>query len=117
MMASYIWLIFFIIFSSVIHTLFKYIALGPGGKSYLFLIFDPLFYLCGLLFVAQAISWLGVLKRLSLSKAYPYTSINLIILLICGFIFFDENISLGNFLGALVIVVGVVIITKETERA
>ena len=109
--SGYLFLMFFLIVSTGIQILFKHIALGPGGKCYLYLLLDPLFSLCVLLFLAQTTLWLSVLKRLPLSKAYPYTSLTLVTLLISGALFFKEHISWGNVLGALIIMTGVVVLT------
>ena len=100
-------IILFIFLRTLNQVLFKHIALGPGGKSYSTLLFDPLFYLAGFVFLSQAATWLAVLRRMSLSYAYPFTSVTVITLLVSGRVFFNESITLGNVLGAIVIMVGV----------
>lgn len=111
----------FILINAAIQIMFKTVALGPGGTSHLALFFEPLFYLCGMLFALQAAVWLAVLRRMPLSRAYPYTSLSMITLLICAAFFFGEAITLGNLLGALIIMAGIIIITggrneEEVDR-
>lgn len=107
----------FLIINSVIQVLFKTIALGPGGSSYIALFIDPLFYLCGVLFIALAVVWMAVLRRMPLSKAYPFTSLNVVLLLVSGALFFGEKITYGNILGGLLIMIGVATITSENNTA
>jgi drug/metabolite transporter (DMT)-like permease len=106
----------FLLITTAIQILFKTVALGPGGSDYLALIQEPLFYLCGALFVLQAAVWLAVLRRLPLSRAYPFTSLTVVIMLISGALFFGESINLGNVLGAVVIMAGVIVIAGGQEK-
>lgn len=107
----------FIMINAAIQVLFKTVALGPGGSSVFALLADPLFYLCGILFVLQAAVWLAVLRRMPLSRAYPFTSLTLITLLICAAVFFGEPVTLGHVLGALIIMGGVAVITGGRNPA
>lgn len=107
------WILLFIILRTFNQILFKQVALGPGGADYLELICTPLFYLAALVFFFQALVWLLVLKRFPLSFAYPFTSITFITIMVSGAFFFNESITLGNVLGALVIMAGVAIIACD----
>lgn len=106
----------FLLLTTAIQVAFKTVALGPGGSDYLALIQEPLFYLCGALFVLQAAVWLAVLRRLPLSRAYPFTSLTVVIMLISGALFFGEPISLGNVLGSVVIMAGIIVIAGGQEN-
>ncbi len=108
-------LILFIVLRTLSQVLFKQVALGPGGANYLALLLDPLFYLTGFLFLAQAVTWLAVLRRLPLSSAYSITSLTVITLLVSGAFFFGESIAMSNVLGALVIMAGVAVIAGGSE--
>lgn len=112
---AYILLALFLLINAAIQIIFKTMALGPGGGNYLALITEPLFYMCGLLFFCQAVTWLGVLRQMPLSRAYPFTSLTTIILLANGALFFDEPVTLGNLLGSIVIMLGVVVITSDRK--
>jgi drug/metabolite transporter (DMT)-like permease len=108
--------IIFIFLRTLTQIMFKNLALGPGGSSYVTLLFDPLFYLIGVMFLGQAAVWLMVLKRLPLSTAYPFTSVTVVTLLISGALFFGETITTGNVLGSLLIMAGVVIIAGDKKK-
>lgn len=97
--------------------LLKLVAIGQGGYSYLALLLSPLFYLAGMLYLAQAITWLAVLKRMPLSQVYPLNSLTVITLMMSAVLFFGESITAGNMVGALLIIVGVVIIAPVGERS
>ena len=112
-----VWLfILFIALRTINQVLFKQVALGPGGGSYIALFIDPIFYLAGLIFFAQAVVWLSVLRQFPLSFAYPFTSITFITIMVSGALFFGESISMGNVLGALVIMSGVSVIAGNHNK-
>ncbi len=108
------WLIIsFIGLRTLNQILFKHVALGPGGSSYPQLFLEPLFYLAGVIFFGQAVVWILILKRLPLSVAYPFTSLTIISLLVSGILFFGESLTMGNVLGAIIIMSGIVVISGE----
>lgn len=114
---SGLWLLaLFIVLRTLNQILFKHVALGPGGADYFALLLDPLFYVACSIFFAQAVVWLMVLKRLALSVAYPFTSVTFITILASGAMFFGESITLGNVLGATIIMVGVVVIAGDNHE-
>ena len=58
-------LILFIVLRTLSQVLFKLVALGRGGTSYIALLLDPLFYLTGFIFLAQneaAIAMFDIIK-------------------------------------------------------
>jgi drug/metabolite transporter (DMT)-like permease len=59
------------------------------------------YYLIGTVF------WLAALSRVDLSYAYPFASLQYIIMLVACWIMFDEKITLGRTLGTVVIGIGV----------
>lgn len=112
------WLItLFILLRTIGQILFKHIALRPGGSNYISLFLDPLFYLSGVIFFLQAVVWLLVLKRMALSAAYPFSSITVITMLISGALFFGESISLGNIIGSIFIMTGVIVIASDKTKS
>ncbi len=115
-MASYLLITLFLLINATIVVLFKAIALGPGGSSYLALALDPRFSFACILFAAQAAVWLAVLRRLPLSQAYPFTSLSVVITLIIAATLFGESVSPGNVLGAVVIMAGVWVIARGEGR-
>lgn len=100
----------------LIQILFKHVALGPGGSSYLALARVPIFYLCLALFMAQTAAWLAVLRRMPLSRAYPFTSLTVVTVLFSGAVIFGEAITMGHILGTLVIMGGIVTIASDQSN-
>jgi undecaprenyl phosphate-alpha-L-ara4N flippase subunit ArnE len=109
---GYLFIGVFLLLNTANQIMFKAVALGPGGNDYFSLVFEPLFYLCGILFVMQAAVWLLVLRCLPLSQAYPFTSLNIVTLLASGVIFFGETVTLGHIFGTILIMAGVAVIAS-----
>lgn len=71
-----------------------------------------LYYMLGIVAMGiYAIIWQQVLKRISLITAYANRSITTFLGLVWGNLIFKENISARVLIGAIVIVVGVIIVT------
>ena len=62
-----------------------------------------------------ALLWQQVLKRIPLTTAIANKSVTIIWGMIFGLIFFDEKITLKMFLGALLILSGIFILSMEKE--
>jgi len=63
-----------------------------------------------LLYGICSISWLWVLKTMSLSKAYPFLALTFLFVPLFAHFFLGESISLNIIIGALLVVVGVCMI-------
>lgn len=76
-------------------------------------VFSSPFLLGGLFFYAVSfLLWLFVISKIKLSLAYPITSINFVLVLIASYYFFDERLSLFQYLGIALIIIGVVALSK-----
>ena len=64
-------------------------------------------------FGASAVFWLVVLSRLELSLVYPMVSVAYILVALASMIFFKENVTLMRWLGILVIMMGVFLISRS----
>lgn len=64
-------------------------------------------------FGLSSIFWLVVLSRLELSLVYPMVSVAYILVAIASWFFFRENVTLVRWLGILVIVMGVFLISRS----
>lgn len=64
-------------------------------------------------FGASAVFWLVVLSRLELSLVYPMVSVAYILVAIFSWLLFKENVTLMRWLGILVIVFGVFLISRS----
>lgn len=64
-------------------------------------------------FAASSIFWLAVLSRLELSFVYPMVSVAYVLVAIASLIFFKENVTLIRWMGILVIIMGVFLISRS----
>ena len=62
---------------------------------------------------AYAICWQQVLKRIELSTAYMFKGTSLIFIMLLAALFFSEQITMMNIIGACVIVLGITLYAKE----
>ena len=71
------------------------------------------FLISGLLFYAISfLLWLFVLSKIKLSQAYPITSINFVLVLLASYYFFGEKLSLFQYFGILLIIIGVLALSR-----
>jgi multidrug transporter EmrE-like cation transporter len=64
-------------------------------------------------FGLSSIFWLVVLSRMELSFVYPMVSVAYILVAIASLILFKENVTLLRWLGILVIITGVFLISRS----
>lgn len=64
------------------------------------------------LYVIGTFIWLVLLSRLDLSFLYPFGALQYLLIFIVSFLVFGENIKPARIAGALVILVGIYIISK-----
>lgn len=57
--------------------------------------------------------WLTALSRVQLSFAYPFVSLNFLVILIASWRLFDESFTFPRLVGTLVIAVGVLLIARS----
>ena len=71
------------------------------------------FILCygALLFImfVYAIGWQQIIKRLPLTTAYANRAVTIVWGIIWGLLFFDERLTAGKVIGALIVIVGVLL--------
>lgn len=58
-----------------------------------------------------ALFWLGVIARVNLSFAYPLLALNYVIILIPSRLLLNETITPTKIIGAVIVVLGVIVIT------
>jgi len=64
------------------------------------------------LYALSVVNWLVVLDRMALSVAYPLMSLGYILTLVIGVLVFKEPISASRVLGVVVIIAGVILISR-----
>jgi drug/metabolite transporter (DMT)-like permease len=62
---------------------------------------------------SRAFIWQRVLKLIPLSKAYPYTLLTQVLIVIYGVLFFGESLKISQLVGLIIISAGLLIISRE----
>jgi drug/metabolite transporter (DMT)-like permease len=87
---------------------------AAGVFSQLFsIIFKPAIFIGFILFGMSSIIWLSVISKNQLSYAYPMVGLGYILTLVLSYLFLNEQVGLYRILGTLLIVSGVMIISKS----
>lgn len=85
-----------------------------GAKSFFLAVLKSPKVMTGLfLYGLSAIVWLIILSRVDLSFAYPMIGISYIFMLVISKFLLNEHVSPLRWIGAVVISIGVVIITRR----
>lgn len=58
------------------------------------------------------VSWMLAMTRFEVSYAYPFVSLNYILILIASTILFNESLSLNKLIGSVIVISGIIIIAK-----
>jgi len=90
---------------------------GSGGQlahSFLALAQQPLFVLGVLLYGVAALIWFSVLSREPLALSYPVlVGITFTLVVLGGMTFFQERLALPQVIGIVVILVGVLLVSRS----
>lgn len=62
--------------------------------------------------VFASIAWIGALLKFELSYAYPFMSLNFVLVVFLSFFIFQESFNWYKILGLLLICIGVLIVSK-----
>ena len=65
------------------------------------------------IYVIGTIFWLTALSRVDLSYAYPFASLSYVVMLIASWWLLDENISVLRIIGSIVVILGVILISRS----
>lgn len=87
------------------------------AAEYDFLSFWFIFYY-GLLILnlgVYAIVWQQIIKKLPLNTAYSNKAVTIVWGILWGFLFFQETIKWNMILGAVIVIVGVIIVVRADE--
>jgi drug/metabolite transporter (DMT)-like permease len=95
-------------------------SMGPLGISFdglgglLWKIGTNPYVVSGLfIYVLGTLFWLVALSRVELSFAYPFASLSYLVMLAASWGLFHEDISLLRWIGTMVIVIGVLLISRS----
>lgn len=75
--------------------------------------FNPYIFLGLSSYVVSVVVWLLVLSRVEVSFAYPLLSVGYIVSTLAAYYFFGEQVTVTRVAGILVIILGVVLITRS----
>jgi multidrug transporter EmrE-like cation transporter len=64
-------------------------------------------------YVVSVAIWLLVLARVEVSYAYPFLSVGYVLVTVMGYYVFQENLSWMRAIGIVVIVVGVILLSRS----
>lgn len=110
----YFFLLFSLISLCIGQVLLKKSALGLSQLETPFhLALNPLFLTAVTIYALSMLSWLYVLQHLSLGRAYAFTSSAFILIPLLSHYFFGERLNIQFFLGAGLIIAGVILTVKS----
>jgi undecaprenyl phosphate-alpha-L-ara4N flippase subunit ArnE len=66
--------------------------------------------LAALLMILGLLAWLGVLRRLPISLAYPMLSFNFVLIVLAARLIFHERVPLRHWCGVAAIICGVILL-------
>ncbi len=88
-------------------------SFNSGLTTGVMTVLTNLFVLGGLTaYVSSAAIWLGVLAKVDVSKAYPFVGLGFIGTMLFAYWFLNEPLTISKAVGTLLILLGVIIISK-----
>ena len=120
----FLYLLFFVFLMCMGQILFKKTALilsqsynsiniSKLFESLLILIKIPYFFLALIVYASATLFWLFILQKIPLSIAYPFTALAMVIIPVLSIFLFQEKLSLNYWIGASLIVIGIIIISVK----
>lgn len=76
------------------------------------LLFDPLIFSGFLAAFLASLSWMAAMTKFDLSHAYPYMSLNFVVVLVLSVWLLNEPLSSAKLIGVALIVVGTVVAAR-----
>lgn len=101
-----------VLFQSASVVLGKYASLSVGSVSVLNIATNGYYLLSLLCLLCQAVVWQIALKTIPLSRAYFFMSGVYLAALLASRFLFHEQVTLNNWIGAAVIVAGMVVLLR-----
>ena len=107
------WLISFAVAMTIGQILFKQAASAIAGRSgssaALALIGAPSLWIALMIYGAATVLWIWILTRVPLSRAYPFAALAMNLVPITSMLIYGERVRPVFWLGALLIVAGIVV--------
>lgn len=94
--------------------LFKYAALTSDSRDGVWgLLWNKFLIVAGVIYIGATFLWVWQLKFVPLNRAYPIYAAAFVIVPLLSWLFFRERFGLPYALGAALIVIGVVLCTRD----
>ncbi len=58
------------------------------------------------------VSWMLAMTKFEISYAYPFVSLNYVLVLVAGFLLFQESMSIMKLAGTALVILGIIVIAK-----
>jgi multidrug transporter EmrE-like cation transporter len=58
------------------------------------------------------VSWMLAMTRFEVSYAFPFVSLNYVLILAASIILFNESFTITKFVGSLIVIVGIIVIAR-----
>ena len=81
-------------------------------KFLLFLVFDPYIFSGFLAAFLASLAWMAAMTKFELSHAYPFMSLNFVVVLLLSGWLLSETFSVQKFIGVFLIVVGTIVAAR-----
>ena len=86
---------------------------GPGKLRFIATLLVNPWVLSGIVATFLAgVSWMLAMTRFEISYAYPFVSLNYVIILAASILLFNESLSPPKIMGTVLVIVGIVVISK-----
>lgn len=86
---------------------------GPGKVRFIATLLVNPWVLSGIVATFFAgVSWMLAMTRFEISYAYPFVSLNYVIILAASILLFNESLSPPKIMGTVLVIVGIVVISK-----
>ena len=86
---------------------------GPGKVRFIATLLVNPWVLSGIVATFFAgVSWMLAMTRFEISYAYPFVSLNYVIILAASILLFNESLSPPKIIGTILVIVGIVVISK-----
>lgn len=85
----------------------------PGKICYIFSVLLSPWVLSGIFATFLAgVSWMLAMTKFEISYAYPFVSLNYILVLAASFLFFNEALSASKLIGSALVIIGIIVVAK-----
>lgn len=86
---------------------------APAKIGYIFNVLLNPWVLSGIFATFLAgVSWMLAMTKFEISYAYPFVSLNYILVLLAGFFLFNEALGATKLLGSALVIIGIIVIAK-----